>query len=81
MTLHPRDWSLIPEMTASVARTSFPKGNPYMKMRDELGVLYQDADFITLFRADFGQSGLSPGQLALILVMQFAGGLKNLGLN
>jgi transposase len=33
MTLHPRDWSSIPEMTATVARTSFPKGNPYMKMR------------------------------------------------
>ncbi|MEG4008350.1 hypothetical protein QUA41_22010 [Microcoleus sp. Pol11C1] len=39
-------------MSASVARTSFLQGNPYMKMRDELGVLYLDADFITLFRAD-----------------------------
>jgi len=54
ITLHPRDRSLIPEMTASVARTSFLKGNTYMKMRDELGVLYLDADFITLFRADCG---------------------------
>ncbi len=48
-----------------------------MKMRDELGVLYQDADFITLFRADCGQSALSPGQLALISVMQFAEGLTD----
>jgi transposase len=77
MTLHPRDWSLIPEITANVARTSFPKGNPYLKMRDELGVLYLDADFITLFRADCGQSALSPGQLALISVMQFAEGLTD----
>ena len=77
MTLHPRSLSSIPEMTASVARTSFPKGNPYMKMRDELGVLYEDTDFITLFRADCGQSALSPGQLALISVMQFAEGLTD----
>ena len=54
ITLHPRDRSLIPEMTASVAQTSFLKGNPYIKMRDELGVLYLDADFITLFGADCG---------------------------
>jgi transposase len=47
MTLHPRSLSSIPEMTASVARTSFPKGNPYMKMRDELGVLYEDTDFLS----------------------------------
>jgi hypothetical protein len=30
-----------------------------MKMRDELGVLYLDRDFVTLFRADCGQSALS----------------------
>jgi hypothetical protein len=30
-----------------------------MKMRDELGALYLDRDFITLFRADCGQSALS----------------------
>lgn len=77
MTLQPRCLSSIPEMTATVARASFPKGNPYMKMRDELGVLYLDTDFITLFRADCGQSALSPGQLALISVMQFAEGLTD----
>ncbi|MHC5933506.1 hypothetical protein [Nostoc sp.] len=32
MTLHPRDWSSIPETTAQVARKSFPKGNVYMKI-------------------------------------------------
>jgi hypothetical protein len=30
----------IPEETARVARATFPKGNRYMTMRDELGVLY-----------------------------------------
>ncbi|WP_417063862.1 transposase [Kamptonema animale] len=46
-------------------------------MRDELGVLYLDSDFITLFRADWGQSALSPGLLALVSVMQFAEGLTD----
>ena len=77
MALHLRDWSSIPEMTACVARTCFLKANPYMKMRDELGVLYLDTDFITLFRADCGQSALSPRQLALINVMQFTEGLTD----
>lgn len=77
MTLHPRDWSEIPEMTVQIAQKSFAKGNVYMKMRDELGVLYKDNDFVTLFRADCGQSALSPGQLALVSVMQFAEGLTD----
>ena len=29
----------IPEETARVARAAFPKGNRYMTMRDELGVI------------------------------------------
>ncbi len=77
MTLHPQDRSSIPETTAQVAGKSFPKGNVYMKMRSELGVMYKDNDFVTLFRADCGQGALSPGQLALVTVMQFAQGLSD----
>ncbi len=77
MTLQPRDWTIIPEQTAQIARAAFPKGNIYMKMRDELGVLYADSDFVTLFRADCGQPAISPGQLALVTVMQFAEGLSD----
>jgi transposase len=77
MTLQPRDWTIIPEQTAQIARAAFPKGNIYMKMRDELGVLYADNDFVTLFRADCGQPPISPAQLALVTVMQFAEGLSD----
>jgi transposase len=77
MTLQPRDWTIIPEQTAQITRAAFPKGNIYMKMRDELGVLYADSDFVTLFRADCGQPAISPGQLALVTVMQFAEGLSD----
>jgi transposase len=76
MTLHAFDHRAIPEETARVAKAAFPKGNPYMKMRDELGVLYQDSEFADLFPTT-GQSALSPGELALTTVMQFAEGLSD----
>jgi hypothetical protein len=42
MSLHPHPIDPIPDETARVARAAFPKGNPSMRMRDELGVFYQD---------------------------------------
>jgi len=39
----------VPEETARVAHAAFPKGNLYLKMRDELGTFYEDADFTDLF--------------------------------
>jgi len=77
MTLHPKNEWVIPMETAKVARAAFPKGNVYMMMRDQLGQFYRDEYFTTLFRADCGQSALSPGQLALITLMQFAEGLTD----
>jgi len=60
----------VPEETARIARAAFPKGNPYMRLRDELGNLYEDRDFAALFPA-VGQPAETPWRLALILVMQF----------
>lgn len=77
MTLKPHDWTKIPAQTAKIALSAFPKGNVYMKMRDELGVLYSDSDWLTLFRSDCGQGAISPSQLALVTVMQFAEGLSD----
>ena len=76
MTLHAYDQKAIPAETVRIAKAAFPKGNPYIKMRDELGVLYQDSEFADLFPTT-GQSALSPGQLALTTVMQFAEGLSD----
>lgn len=36
MALHPQAIPPIPEETARVAQAVFPKGNGYMKLRDEL---------------------------------------------
>jgi len=41
-----------------------------MKMRDEIGILYQDGEFTDLFAKD-GQPALAPWQLALVTIMQF----------
>ncbi len=64
----------IPEETVRVARAAFPKGNLYLSMRDELGVLFQDSDFSVLY-PKLGQPAFPPWRLALITVMQF---LENL---
>ncbi len=47
-----------------------------MKMRDELGTLYQDKMFVALFPKE-GQPALAPWRLALITLMQFAEGLAD----
>lgn len=77
MTLHPVNQWEIPTQTAKIARASFPLGNMYMKMYDELGVLYADREFAALFPSTYGKSAMSPGKLALITVMQFAEGLSD----
>ncbi|MBZ9752873.1 transposase [Deinococcus sp. HMF7604] len=64
----------IPEETARVARLAFPKGNLYLRLRDELGVLYADEEFAALFPTR-GQPALPPWRLALVTVVQF---LENL---
>jgi transposase len=60
----------IPEQTARVAQAAFPKGHPYLTLRDQLGTIFQDEDFATLFPA-WGYPGLPPWRLALVTIMQF----------
>jgi transposase len=70
MSLQRRDPEDVPDETRRVAQAAFPKGNVYMQVRDELGVLYADEDFATLFPA-VGQPAEAPWRLALVVVMQF----------
>jgi transposase len=76
MSMQAQTQNPIPEETQRVARAAFPKGNLYMRMRDELGELYQDEQFIDLFPGR-GQSAESPGRLAWVTVMQFSEGLSD----
>src|SRR5262245_43037472 len=69
----------VPEDTARVARAAFRKGkgSPWITLRDELGALYQDADFAALFAIE-GRPAEAPWRLALVTCFQFAEGLSDL---
>ena len=58
--LKPSPIEPVPEETARVARAAFRKGNPLIKLRDELGAVFADADFADLFPKR-GQPGLARG--------------------
>src|SRR5215813_8997210 len=70
MSLRPQPIGSIPEQTVRIAHAAFPKGHPYLTLRDTLGTIFQDEDFATLFPA-WGHPGLPPWRLALVTLMQF----------
>jgi transposase len=76
MSMQPRPWPEVPELTAKVARSSFPKGNLAMRIREELGEVYADARFAAAFGVR-GRPGISPGQLMMACVLQFTENLTD----
>lgn len=70
MSLHPHVIAPVPADTARVARAAFPKGHPYLTLRDALGTIFHDEDFAALYSHE-GQPGLAPWRLALVTIMQF----------
>lgn len=76
MSLKPKALDLIPDETARVAHAAFPKGNIYLRIRDELGSIYKDESFVELF-ASRGQPAQCPSRLAWITILQFAEGLSD----
>lgn len=76
MSLQPKSVSEVPTETARVARAAFRKGNPYLRFRDEFGSLFTDQDFVQLYPSR-GQPALSPGQLALVTLVQFTENLTD----
>src|ERR687883_1443655 len=76
MSLHAEPIPPVPEETARVARAALRRGNPYLKLRDELGAIYQDEAFAALFPRR-GQPAEAPWRLALTTVLQFAEGLSD----
>lgn len=76
MCLHPQTVPPIPETTACIAHKAFPKGNLYLRMRDELGVFFQDQDFSALYPKR-GKACEAPWRLALVTIMQYIEGLTD----
>ena len=68
MSLKPVPIQPVPTATGRIARAAFPKGNPYLTLRDRLGTIFADEDFADLFPA-CGQPSMSPWRLALVTIM------------
>ena len=76
MSLHNRPIFEVPEETARIAQAAFPKGNIYLRIREQIGVFFTDEQYLPLF-SDRGQPGFVPWRLALISIMQFAEDLSD----
>lgn len=76
MSLHPEPLRPVPAETVRVAQAAFPRGTRWMRLRDALGVLYDDVQFAALFPRR-GQPAEAPWRLALVSVLQFAEGLSD----
>jgi transposase len=70
MSLKPMPIPPVPSDTVRVARAAFPKGNIYMKLRERMGTIIDDEDFVSLFSKE-GAPGLPPWRLALVTLLQF----------
>src|ERR1041384_5445666 len=76
MSLNPCSIDPVPQETARVAHAAFPKGNRYMTMRDELGIIYPNDLFADLY-PQVGHYGEPPWRLALVTLMQFSENLTD----
>jgi hypothetical protein len=70
MCLHPQLIPPVPEETARVAKAAFPKGNRYMRLRDELGIFYHDEDFAELY-PERGQGAIAQHHFVIALLGNF----------
>jgi transposase len=66
----------VPDDTARVARAAFPHGNTYLNLRDELGTVFTDDDFASLYPSR-GRPVEAPWRLALVTVFQFVENLSD----
>ena len=76
MSLHPHEPDPVPAETARIAHAAFPAGNPYLRLRDQWGVLFADQQFAHLFSRR-GQPTQTPWRLALVTLFQFAENLSD----
>ncbi len=71
--MQPKNLEQIPEVTIKVAKAAFPKENAYLRLRDEMKIIYTDETCTKLF-PELGQLAESLGRLTLVTVLQFVEG-------
>ena len=76
MSMQPKPWPEVPAETARIARKAFRRGSLPIRARDELGVWFADDDFAAIYGVR-GAPGISPAQLAMVSVLQFAENLTD----
>ncbi len=76
MSLHHQPFAAVSLETARVAHAAFPQDNLYMRMRDEIGAIYEDGAFASLFSTR-GQPAEASWRLALVTIMQYTEGLSD----
>ncbi len=74
--MKPEEIEPIPEETVQLARVVCPHDNLCLLLSDELGEVFQDTLFASLFPRR-GQPAESPWRLAMVTVLQFAEGLSD----
>jgi transposase len=70
------NFDVIPEETARLARTICPKGTLYMQIRDQLGPIYENQVFASLFSRR-GQPAEAPWRLAVVCIFPFIEGVTD----
>src|SRR5258708_10880309 len=76
MSMNPQAIGSIPAETVRIARAACPKGTLAMRLRDVLGELYQDEQFVGLYPVE-GQPGYAPWRLAVVTVLQYTENLTD----
>jgi transposase len=76
VSMRPRVFAEVPEQTVAIARAAFRKPTLAMRVRDELGEVFTDQAFLDAFGVR-GKPGISPGQLVMVTVLQFAENLTD----
>jgi transposase len=77
MTLRPQALPPVPEATVAAVQAAFPKGNLYVELRAEFGILYDDQLFADLYPPSGRPVEVAPWRLALVMVMQYIEGLTD----
>ncbi len=76
LSLHPCSHRHVPDATEAALTASFPKGHPFLALRDERGSIFTDADVAHLSDQQ-GRPVGSPAMLALVSVLPFMEGLTD----